>query len=283
MDNARLKTMSMLELLDLEAKAKDDIDKLEKLRNGEVEEIEVMEIDESEPPNLEDSDEEDEKPIPVWCRYGPKCKNGNCRFRHPESRCVPSSRVMDEPHSPQSGVNKMGLGGSSGETLQNKIVGCIYPGQANPTAVIAAISNEVKAGWRRVKLTVDSGAAESVMSPEEVPDYPRKQHPHDIYYQTASGEPLKNEGEQQLLFVTPGRRLRGMKFQTCDVTKPLAAVCNMLDNDQAVVFAPEKYGGSFVVDLETGDEEPLEREDGNFVMHVWVPPPEVAESFGGPP
>ena len=59
-----------------------------------------------------------------------------------------------------------------------------------------------------------------------------------------------------------------MTFQTCDVTKPLAAVTNMIDNGQAVIFAPDKYGGSYVVDLETGEEEPLEREDGNFIMHV---------------
>ena len=70
-----------------------------------------------------------------------------------------------------------------------------------------------------------------------------------------------------------------MTFQTCDVTKTLASVANMLDAGQAVIFAPEAYGGSCVVDLSSGDEEPLIREDGNFVMEVWVPPPEALRGF----
>ena len=67
-----------------------------------------------------------------------------------------------------------------------------------------------------------------------------------------------------------------MTFQSCDVTKPLAAVANMLDAGQAVIFAPEDFGGSCILDLATGVEEPLTREDGNFILHVWVPPTESA-------
>ena len=75
-----------------------------------------------------------------------------------------------------------------------------------------------------------------------------------------------------------------MVFQSCDVTKPLAAVANMLDAGQAVMFAPEDYGGSCILDLATGDEEPLIREDGNRTLHVWVPPPsEMAQHFRGQP
>ena len=71
-----------------------------------------------------------------------------------------------------------------------------------------------------------------------------------------------------------------MTFQACDVTKPLAAVANMLDAGQAVIFAPEEFGGSCILDLVTGEEEPLIREDGNFILHVWVPPPsEVKAHF----
>ena len=121
-------------------------------------------------------------------------------------------------------------------------------------------------------MAVESGAAESVIPADEVPDYPKLKHAEDIFYQTASGEPLPNLGQQDLLLVTPNRRLRGMRFQSCEVTKPLAAVVNMVDAGQAVIFAPEQYGGSCVVDLESGEEEPLIREDGNYILECWVPP-----------
>ena len=153
-------------------------------------------------------------------------------------------------------------------------IGCIYKG-----GVIGAVEAEVKSAWRKMKVTVDSGAAESVIPPDVIDNYPLIQHKDDIYYGTASGEPLKNLGELKLPMVTPSRRLKGMTFQACDVTKPLASVANMLNAGQAVIFAPEAYGGSCVVDLSSGDEEPLTLQDGNFIMEVWVPPPEALPGF----
>ena len=74
-----------------------------------------------------------------------------------------------------------------------------------------------------------------------------------------------------------------MTFQICDVTKALASVANMLDSNQAVIFAPDAYGGSCVVDLATGEEESTTREDGNVMIEVWVPPPEVVKDFARQP
>lgn len=153
---------------------------------------------------------------------------------------------------------------------------CVLKAQGSSLVLGAVTPAEIRSGWRKMKVTVDSGAAESVIPPDETCDYPVKQHADDIYYGTASGEPLKNLGEVRLPMVTPSRRLRGMTFQACDVTKSVASVANMLDAGQAVIFAPEAYGGSCVVDLESGDEEQLLRQDGNLIMEVWVPPPKVA-------
>ena len=105
-----------------------------------------------------------------------------------------------------------------------------------------------------------------------------------IWYQTASGEPIINEGEQVLPMVTPSGNLRSMTFQACDVTKPLASVQRMIDAGQVVVFAPENLGGSYILNVETGEKEPMREEEGNFIMDVWVPPPTaVLESFVGQP
>ena len=117
----------------------------------------------------------------------------------------------------------------------------------------------------------------------EVSTYRKTKHPQTIYYQTASGEPLVNEGEQTIPMVTPSGKLRMMTFQSCDITKPLASVKRMCDAGQVVVFAPEALGGSYILDMETGEKEALREEDGNYVMDVWVPPPEAVPGFGGLP
>ena len=127
-------------------------------------------------------------------------------------------------------------------------------------------------GWKRMEVTVDSGAAESVIPLQENTMYKTRKHGVDNWYQTASGEPIIHEGEQTLLMVTPSGKLRAMTFQACDVTKPLASVQRMVDAGQVVVFAPESMGGSYILNVETGEKEPMREEEGNFIMDVWVPP-----------
>ena len=61
----------------------------------------------------------------------------------------------------------------------------------------------LKKGWRRLEVTVDSGAAESVIPADEIPEYPLKKHEHDIYYSTATGEPIMNMGEQRIPMFAP--------------------------------------------------------------------------------
>ena len=143
----------------------------------------------------------------------------------------------------------------------------------------AVVINNVKpshpSGWKRMRITVDSGAAESVIPVDEIRNYAKIPHSCDEYFQTASGEAIRNEGEQRIPVVTPSGQLKGMTFQACDVTKPLASVKRMMDAGHAVIFAPDELGGSFILNLATGDDEALIEEDGNYFMDVWVPPPEA--------
>ena len=151
------------------------------------------------------------------------------------------------------------------------------PGQG--AIVINNVNPPHKSGWKRMRVTVDSGAAESVIPVDEVLNYKKHLREKDEWFQTASGEPIKNEGEQRIPVVLPSGQMRGMTFQACDVTKPLASVKRMMDAGHAVVFAPEEFGGSFVLNLETGDDEILIEEDGNYYMDVWIPPPDALPGF----
>ena len=146
---------------------------------------------------------------------------------------------------------------------------CAAPG----ATVINSVKPAHHSGWRRMRVTVDSGAAESVIPIDEVTNYEKVPRVMEEYFQTASGEPIRNEGEQRIPVVTPSGQLKGMTFQACDVTKPLASVKRLMDAGHAVVFAPDELGGSFILNLASGEDEPLVEEDGNYHMDVWVPPP----------
>ena len=90
---------------------------------------------------------------------------------------------------------------------------------------------------------------------DEVQNYKRHRFEKDEWFQTASGEPIKNEGEQRIPIMLSSGQLRGMTFQVCDVTKSLTSVKRMMDAGHAVVFAPEDVGGSFVMNLESGEDK----------------------------
>ena len=149
----------------------------------------------------------------------------------------------------------------------------------SPGVVINHVRPTHPSGWKKMRVTVDSGAAESVIPSDEVVNYAKHRHAEEEFFQTASGEPLRNEGEQRVPILMPSGKLRGMTFQSCDVTKPLASVKRLLDCGHACVFAPEEVGGSFILNLETGDDEPLVEEEGNYHMDVWVPPPSALPGF----
>ena len=75
-----------------------------------------------------------------------------------------------------------------------------------------------------------------------------------------------------------------MKFQaTTKVKKPLAAVKRMVEAGHAVVFAPLEFGGSFILNMRTGEENSLREDDGNYILDCWLPPPEALQGFQGPP
>ena len=148
-------------------------------------------------------------------------------------------------------------------------------------------------GWQKLSITVDSGAAESVIPTGCIDGWEVTAPPHPIFYQSATGETMANEGSQTLPFATNTGALRAMTFQNTNVTKPLASVKRITESGHAVIFLPEiidgvQSMGSFIMNLKTGEIDKMREEDGNYVMDVWVPPPDrISEnineaSFGRP-
>ena len=74
-----------------------------------------------------------------------------------------------------------------------------------------------------------------------------------------------------------------MTFQaTENVRKPLAAVKRIVEAGHAVVFAPQEFGGAFILNVETGEETRLREDDGNYMLDVWIPPAEAVGFHGHP-
>ena len=68
-----------------------------------------------------------------------------------------------------------------------------------------------------------------------------------------------------------------MTFQAAGVAKPLGSVKRMIITGHVVVFDSE---GSYIMNKTTREVNALREEDGNFMLDLWIPPPEVAKSMG---
>ena len=99
---------------------------------------------------------------------------------------------------------------------------------------------------------------------------------HDDFI-AANGETIPNYGELRVPIVTREKTLRGICFQAAGVSKGLLSVDKMNESGHTVVFDGDN---SYIAHKQTGEINRLRREDGNFMMDIWVPPPQIAEAMG---
>ena len=73
-----------------------------------------------------------------------------------------------------------------------------------------------------------------------------------------------------------GSTTMDMRFQATNVTKALGSVKHICTDGHAVLFMDEEYGGSYIIDLASGNFEAMRmrEEDGNYVLDTWVAPAE---------
>ena len=127
-----------------------------------------------------------------------------------------------------------------------------------------------------LSIVVDSGACQSVMDPEDVPDYEvteTAESRRGDNFNSATGEEIPNLGELKIPMVTREMSIRSMRFAAAPVTKPLGSVKSMNKANHIVLFDED---GSFIMNKATGEVNMLREEDGNFILDVWVPPPQMS-------
>ena len=143
----------------------------------------------------------------------------------------------------------------------------------SPVGGCAKNSSEAQPARRRVSIAIDSGAGDSVISPEHVPD-------HEVHeslesrrgenFQSATREPIPNLGDLRLPLYTSEGTVRGMVMKASPVTKPSGSVKKICQAGHTVVFDDE---GSLIMNKNTGEVNWLREEDGNYTLDAWTPPP----------
>ena len=116
------------------------------------------------------------------------------------------------------------------------------------------------------KITVDSGAADSVMplygAGELFPMLPKKE---GVRFCAANGQAIENYGRRNVAFkVGGGKRVNCMTFHVTNVTKTLASVSKMVERGNSVHYTPKE---SYIEGAQ-GERIPLPLENGVYVVDI---------------
>ena len=125
--------------------------------------------------------------------------------------------------------------------------------------------------WVEVRLTVDSGAGESVVPASDAPNVEAvKGDKYGNRYEVANGEIITNQGEKRCAMVTEdSRHPRHLTLQVSEVHKGLLSVIEMIRKGQRVVFDQD---WSYIQDKSTGQCDTLVQTDDSFELVTWVKP-----------
>ena len=123
----------------------------------------------------------------------------------------------------------------------------------------------------RGKITIDSGAAESVLPVDVVPNETLMEgeaKKKGVRYVAANGGRMDNMGEKRVRFRREGSAaVNSIMFQVTGVGKPLASVSRILDKGNSVIFS-RNHEGSYIVNEKTQEIIPIKEEKGTFVIDV---------------
>ena len=131
-------------------------------------------------------------------------------------------------------------------------------------------------GWNRVRVIMDSGAAESVCPRAMAPQFRIEDSlvsRSGVYYTSANGGKIMNLGEQHVPVCLSNGARTICTFQVADVSRPLMSVAKLCEMGNRVLFGTN---GGVILNLRTGHATPFQKEEGVYMFDIWIPP--LAES-----
>jgi len=132
-------------------------------------------------------------------------------------------------------------------------------------------------GWEFMSVLIDSGSTETVTSSDTLAGYEMVSTDWSESgkgYSAANGTDIPNLGEK----VVQGQAANGMwctmRFQICNVTKPLGSVSRICQAGSRVVFGPPEEG-SYIEHVTTRKKTWLRQCKGLYYLDMWIAPATV--------
>ena len=139
--------------------------------------------------------------------------------------------------------------------------------------------NNYQVQWEVIKVTVDSGAVDTVTPPSTAKYFPILETDasrRGLDYRAANGTKIKNHGARSVTGISSEFKTMNLIMNVADVKKTLASAFQIVAAGNRVVLDPEY---SYIVDKTTGEKTTINVENGEFNFDLWVPAP----SPGQPP
>ena len=121
---------------------------------------------------------------------------------------------------------------------------------------------------RRVDLTIDSGAAEHVVGPYDLPHLETLPTTSNATYKMANGTTSVGLGEQRVQATTLAGQTCNFVAQVTDVQRPLMSVTRICDAGHTVFFNAQ---GGYIESTKTGEQIHFRRENNVYRVTVDVP------------
>ena len=148
-------------------------------------------------------------------------------------------------------------------------VGGIVEKASDAVEAIGREINVVGVTGRTMKITIDSGAEESVWPIDQVSEgalVETHASTKNISFIVANGTKMKNYGAVKVDFENGGKAM-SMGFHATTVKKPLAAVCRISDQGNKVCFGP-KPEDNYIQNVQTGEKIKMVRGKGSYVLEI---------------
>ena len=147
------------------------------------------------------------------------------------------------------------------------------PDVENKNAFEALMENEkeifaVTENQKKGRITVDSGAAESVWPESLLPEVETTASygsRNGVTYITANGDKMDNKGEKKIKFKTSDGLSSSIIFQVTGVKKPLATVSKITQKENWVCFGPNE---AYIHNVETGKRTKMDLINGTYGIDV---------------
>ena len=134
----------------------------------------------------------------------------------------------------------------------------------------------VKEEWTEIEFGVDSGASETVLSPEQLPGIditegePQRR---GVSYEIANGEFIPNLGEKKFIGYSEEEVARSLVTQVTEVNQALLSVRKMVASGHRVVFDADDTGGSYIEHKTTGERMAMKDDGKMYLLKLWVQNP----------